>query len=57
MVYTTVLREARQPTDLSDYLDGDTLVSMWPNLVLPKAVRAAWEDRHPRLRAAGRTGQ
>jgi hypothetical protein len=33
--------EARAPTDLTDYLDGDLLVEPWPRLVLPKTVRAA----------------
>jgi hypothetical protein len=51
-VYQTVLREAARPEDLSAYLDGDTLVALWPELALPKGVRRAWEDQHPALRAA-----
>jgi hypothetical protein len=50
-LYQTVLREASRSEDLTTYLDGDTLVSMWPNLHLPKGVRQAWEDNHPVLRA------
>ena len=51
-VYQTVLREATQVPDLASYLDGDTLVAVWPDLFLPRGVRQAWEDRHPVLRAA-----
>ena len=48
--YQTVLREASRPGDLTTYLDRDTLVSLWPDLYLPRGVRRAWEDRHPALR-------
>ena len=48
--YQTVLREASRPADLTSYLDRDTLVSVWPDLYLPRGVRRAWEDRHPALR-------
>ncbi len=51
-LYQTVLREAGQPEDLVAYLDGDTLVALWPELFLPPGVRQAWEDKHPVLRAA-----
>jgi hypothetical protein len=50
-LYETVLREASRPEDLTAYLDGDTLMAVWPELYLPKGVRQAWEDRHPVLRA------
>ena len=50
--YETVLREASRPGDLTAYLDGDTLVRLWPDLFLPKGVRRAWEEQHPLLRAA-----
>jgi len=49
--YQTVLREASRPADLTTYLDRDTLVSIWPDLYLPRGVRRAWEDQHPALRA------
>ena len=52
LLYQTVLREASRPEDLTTYLDGDTLASLWPGLYLPKGVRQAWEDRHPALRQA-----
>ena len=51
-MYETVLGEASRPEDLASYLDGDTLIALWPDLYLPKGVRQAWEDRHPVLRAA-----
>ncbi len=50
--YETVLREASRAEDLTTYLDGATLASLWPGLFLPKGVRRAWEERHPSLRAA-----
>jgi len=54
-MYETVLGEASRPEDLTTYLDGDTLIALWPELFLPKGVRQAWEDRHPVLRAAAFT--
>lgn len=50
-LYQTVLREASRPEDLTTYLDGDTLIALWPDLFLPSGVRQAWEDAHPLLRA------
>ena len=51
-LYQTVLREASSQEDLTAYLDGDTLVALWPSLFLPQGIRQAWEDKHPALRAA-----
>ena len=51
-MYQTVLREASRPGDLTEYLNGDTLVALWPDLFLPRGVRQAWEERYPVLRAA-----
>jgi hypothetical protein len=50
-LYQTVLREASSLQDLTAYLDGDTLIALWPDLYLPKGVRQAWEDTHPLLHA------
>ncbi|HEY0934904.1 MAG TPA: recombinase family protein, partial [Trebonia sp.] len=50
--YQTVLREASRAEDLTDYLDAATLVSLWPELYLPKGVKRAWEEQHPVLGAA-----
>jgi hypothetical protein len=50
--YQTVLREASRPEDLTRFLDRDTLISLWPDLTLPKGVRQAWQELHPVLRPA-----
>jgi hypothetical protein len=52
-MYENVLREAVRAEDLRTFLDGPTLVRVWPALNLPRAVRAAWEARHPVLRPRG----
>ncbi len=52
-LYETVLREASRPEDLTVFLDGGMLVSIWPELYLPRGVRRAWEEHHTSLRAAG----
>lgn len=52
-LYTTVLREAGDPADLQAWLNADLLIDLWPRLVLPRAVRAAWEEQHEVLSAAG----
>ena len=41
-VYELVLREG-QPDDVLAYVDGVLLVDLWEELVLPVAVRAAWQ--------------
>jgi hypothetical protein len=51
-MYENVLREAIRVDELRTFLHGPTLVRLWPELNLPRAVRAAWEARHPRLRLA-----
>jgi len=51
-LYQIVLREASRQEDLTAYLDGDTLIALWPDLYLPRGVRQAWEDQHPALQAA-----
>ena len=51
-LYQIVLREAGSLEDLTAYLDGDTLIALWPDLYLPDGVRQAWEEQHPVLRAA-----
>jgi hypothetical protein len=54
-MYETVLVEASRPEDLTAYLDGDTLIALWPDLWLPRGVRQAWQEQHPALRPAGVT--
>lgn len=41
-LYEVVLREGG-PTDLERYLDGALLIDAWQDLVLPRALRAAWQ--------------
>jgi hypothetical protein len=53
LVYRLVLLEAATVEDLTTWLDRDTLVHEWPELYLPRVVRAAWEQRHPQLRDRG----
>jgi len=40
-LYEIVLREGG-PDDIRTYIDGALLVDLWPKLVLPRDVRAAW---------------
>ncbi|MFI5930604.1 hypothetical protein [Actinoplanes sp. NPDC051494] len=49
-MYENVLREAVRVDELRTHLHGPTLTRLWPDLNLPRAVRAAWEARHPSLR-------
>jgi hypothetical protein len=51
-MYENVLREAIRVDELRSYLHGPTLLRLWPDLNLPRGVRAAWETRHPALRLA-----
>lgn len=39
--YEIVLREGG-PDELAAYIDGALLVDLWPELVLPREIRAAW---------------
>ncbi len=40
--YEVVLREGRAD-DIEQYIDGALLLDLWDELVLPQAIRAAWE--------------
>jgi hypothetical protein len=51
-MYETVLREAATVEELHTWLDGPTLIRLWPDIVVPRGVRQAWEERHPVLRRA-----
>jgi hypothetical protein len=48
-MYQIVLREAAAVKELETWLDGPTLILVWPSLYLPRGVRQAWEQRHPAL--------
>ena len=50
-MYETVLCEASGQGDLERWLDGSTLVRLWPGLVLPQQVRQLWETQFPQLAA------
>jgi transcriptional regulator with XRE-family HTH domain len=41
-VYEIVLREGTGQ-DITDYVDGVLLVDLWPDLILPAALRRAWQ--------------
>ena len=53
LAYRTVLMEACSVSDLTDWLEEGALLAMWPDLYLPKNVRAAWEGQHPKLARLG----
>jgi hypothetical protein len=52
-MYQVVILEAWQDKDFAAWLDRDALIEGWPQLRLPRPVRAAWEARHPILAARG----
>lgn len=49
LLYETVLREARDLSDVSRFLDADLLSTVWPRLWLPPRVRQTWETSFPAL--------
>lgn len=51
-MYEVVLCEAASVEELRAWLDGDTLVRVWPSIFVPRGVRLAWEQRHPQLRTS-----
>jgi transcriptional regulator with XRE-family HTH domain len=40
--YETMLREG-MPADLLRFIDGALLVDLWPDLIIPREVREAWQ--------------
>ncbi len=52
-VYELVLREGA-PADVIRYIDGVLLVDLWDELVLPRAVRAAWSPLIAQVLGASR---
>ena len=50
-MYEHVLNNVVEASDLTSYLNATTLAAIWPQLWLPKGLRAAWEEYHPQLRA------
>ncbi|MGI8536845.1 MAG: hypothetical protein ACR2K2_10170 [Mycobacteriales bacterium] len=51
--YQLVLLEAMWPSDVQQWLDGAELTRLWPELYLPRVVRAAWQAGHATLALAG----
>jgi hypothetical protein len=51
-MYETVLREAVSVRELQTWIDGPTLIEVWPDLYLPRWVSQAWQAAHPELRRA-----
>jgi hypothetical protein len=51
--YQLVLLEAMQAVDLEQWLQHDELLRLWPELYLPRHVRAAWQGEHPVLAGIG----
>ncbi len=49
VLYQTVLNQAATVADLREWLDGDTLRRLWPELWLPDRLRALWQARFPEL--------
>jgi hypothetical protein len=50
-MYENVLRETTRSEDLRRFVNSRLLHQVWSALNLPRGVRAAWERRHPSLRA------
>jgi hypothetical protein len=51
-MYEHVLNNVTEASDLTGFLNAGTLAAIWPELWLPKGLRAAWEEYHPQLRPA-----
>lgn len=49
LMYQTVLNQATAVGDLHRWLDGDTLLRLWPSLWLPARLRTLWQARIPEL--------
>jgi hypothetical protein len=53
-LYELVLREG-EPTDLERWVDGVLLIDIWPDLVLPRGLRAGWQAVIDATLAGGRS--
>lgn len=51
-MYEAVFDAARTETDLAEYLNGELLVRLWPELALAPRARRAWEAVHGQLGSA-----
>jgi hypothetical protein len=48
-MYEVVFDAARTEADLAEYINGETLARVWPDLTVAPRVRRAWEAAHPAL--------
>ena len=53
-MYEAVFDAARTETDLAEYLNGEVLARLWPELTLAPRVRRGWEAVHGQLESARR---
>src|SRR6266480_481099 len=52
-MYESVFDAARSEADLTEYVNGELLARLWPELALAPRVRCAWEAAHPLLALGG----
>ncbi|MBO0805167.1 MAG: hypothetical protein J2P25_19085 [Nocardiopsaceae bacterium] len=52
-MYEAVFNAARCEADLAEYVNGELLARLWPELELEPRVRRAWEAAHPLLALGG----
>ena len=48
-MYEVVFDAARTEADLAEYINGEMLARVWPDLALAPRARRAWEAAHPGL--------
>jgi hypothetical protein len=48
-MYEVVFDAARTEADLAEYINGETLARVWPDVALAPRVRRAWEAAHQDL--------
>ena len=51
--YQLVLLEAVEVAELEQWLERAELLRLWPELYLPRTMRAAWQDARPVLASIG----
>lgn len=52
-LYTKVISEANDQSDLARFLNRDLLVTLWPRLRLPRRCADLWSHAFPQLGATG----
>jgi hypothetical protein len=52
-MYEAVFDAARTEDDLAEFVNGELLAGLWPELALAPRVRRAWEAVHPELMTPG----